>query len=317
MVNFNEVKFIFFHIPKCGGTSFREILFVYFKKIYKRRREIYLSRLFKNFNLVGDFNKINNHLIKYKLNNIKVILSHCKVKDFPALMNDKVFKFTIIRNPIDRLISHYYFFDIYKYRKNLLDHTEKFIRFYSKLYGNLMTNYLNLLDKNKKLDFDKLKYFLKNFHVLILEDYDLNNLNKELNRFFRCNNILKLKYINKNNKKNLKVIVNLYKKYLDRFPDKKSLVNYNKFLKKNSIDDLIDDIKNSEEYKIISLIDPKDRKFNIEEIYEESEKNNKEFIDMITPYFKNDIAFYNIVKEYKETNIENDSDIDNIIKKYI
>ena len=38
---------------------------------------------------------------------------------------------------------------------------------------------------------------------------------------------------------------------------------------------------------------------------------------MITPYFKNDIAFYNIVKEYKETNIKNDLYIDNINKKYI
>ena len=46
-----------------------------------------------------------------------------------------------------------------------------------------MSNYLNLLDENKNLDFDKLKYFLINFHVLILEDFNLNNLNKELNRF--------------------------------------------------------------------------------------------------------------------------------------
>ena len=316
MQKFSEVKFIFFHIPKCGGSSFREILFEYFLKIYKRRRKIYLSRLFENINLVGDLNKINNHLIKYRLNNVKVILSHCEVKDFPDLINDKVFKFTIIRNPIDRFISHYYFFDIYKHGKNLLDHTDKFIRFYSKCYGNFMTNYLDL-NINKKLDFDKMKYFLKNFHVLILEDFELTNLNKELNRFFRCNNKLELKYINKNEKKKLKVIVNLYKKYLDRFPDLESLKNYFNFLKKNSIDDLIDDIKNSEEYKIKSLIDPKDRKFNIEEIYEESEKNNQEFIDMITPYFKNDIAFYNIVKEYKETNIKNDLYIDNIIKKYI
>jgi len=68
----SEVKYLYFPINKCGNTSF--------KKIFEKYNHIVIP----NLNLDNDENK-NLHLLK---------------KNF-----DKFFKFTLIKHPLNRLIS--------------------------------------------------------------------------------------------------------------------------------------------------------------------------------------------------------------------
>jgi hypothetical protein len=106
-------SFIFTHIPKCGGSSFR---------FYLNRCAISSGIKEENIHIPG-CNGISNNknldqlneieLIELRKRKIKVLADHSYFM-WPDKINvllDNPFRFTILREPIDRFISHYNFFN--------------------------------------------------------------------------------------------------------------------------------------------------------------------------------------------------------------
>ena len=98
--------FCFFHIEKCMGTSLRRMLYDYFKNIYDEET-IYIPE-----NKIITQNLLHSSdLILFNDKNFNVILCHCAynkigVTDFSR----NCFSITCIREPLERFLSHYYYF---------------------------------------------------------------------------------------------------------------------------------------------------------------------------------------------------------------
>lgn len=196
-----SIEFIFYHIEKCGGTSARFGLYNYFNNIYDKK-QLYESSITTNG--CFEFNKKNIDLIKndtlFDFNNIKVILGHTRIYDIPSLFITTPLKITIIRNPIDRIISHYYSFDKSTYNCEMIDMPSNIFKKYCIAHGRHMCKVLDCIEKNNYFNVKKLKYIIKNFtYILILEyiNEDIKHLNKILNNYYKCNYILNIHHLNK------------------------------------------------------------------------------------------------------------------------
>jgi len=163
-------KFIYIHIPKTGGTTFRKMVIdrLYGVKHFREnldRYNINYSSWHRDY-----YNEIIDYTPRYRRKNrlfqFNVISGHFRASkylflDYPII--------TWLRNPTDRLISHYYnwlnkynnikhYDDVnklvwYEYFKNGMDIVE-----FSKAFGNHMSFFFNI-------DFDKFKF------IGILEKY--------------------------------------------------------------------------------------------------------------------------------------------------
>lgn len=175
---------VFYHIEKCMGSSIEECLYEYFTNIYDEKK-IYIP--FKN-----DF-KHYNILEKefFEKNHFSIILSHIsydeKISDFKNHLS-----ITCVRNPIKRLISHYYYFDYNNYNcemhKLSIDELKKYVS--NRKKAMLMRLSGNSFDINKALE------NLKKFNcILIFENIekDIKLLEDYLNNKFNCDFKLNLK----------------------------------------------------------------------------------------------------------------------------
>ena len=153
-----NIQFIFYHIEKCGGTSVRYWCFNYFSKLYSHSLffmpEMYLdfdsnisSVYYIDPNINFDYIYFKDIINICDYNDLKVILSHIRYYIFP--FPQVPLKFTIIRNPIERLISHYYFFDYTIYGKDLCDLDSSDFHDYCYRFGSYMCNLFDLLDDNQ------------------------------------------------------------------------------------------------------------------------------------------------------------------------
>ena len=105
-INKNVIQHI--HLPKCGGTTIDHIFQKYslidptvkFFRFKQNRRELEIKNLNKNF----------------EKNNIFFVSGHIQENFLKDLQTNNIFKFSIIRNPIERFFSHYKF---YLYKKNI------------------------------------------------------------------------------------------------------------------------------------------------------------------------------------------------------
>lgn len=145
----NYDSFIFTHIPKCGGTSFRQLINESALSSGVNESQIYVPGFNgldndKNLDQLSDKEKE-----KFKSSEYKVIAAHSKYnlhKDIPFGSKDPLY-FTILRDPIKRFISHYHFF-YYKLGYDDLKGVQigelkmdKLI-FLLKRLSNIQTNYL-------------------------------------------------------------------------------------------------------------------------------------------------------------------------------
>jgi hypothetical protein len=210
-------EFIFYHIEKCSGSSLRNILYEYFKQIYPKNK-IFIPEHSGNIKV----NYLPHQIEEIKKNprfdfpNIKVILSHIRISNFPNLDKTCKYKFTCVREPVSRLISHYYFFNYPKNKIEFIDLNNKDFEDFVMSCGNHISNCLGITNNN---DINEIDEQIKKFdYILTFEniDNDLIVFNKSLNKIFKRNFSLHNEKINVSKKKNIKdhnKLKTLLKKY--------------------------------------------------------------------------------------------------------
>jgi len=176
---------VFYHIEKCMGSAIEKLLYEYFINLYTDE-QIYIpyKNNFKHFCLE------QKHF--FEQNNFKAILSHISFNQ--ANLTDVFCKSALsivcVRNPIYRIMSHYYYFDYKNYNKPLYMFNNNEIKSYLnsrktvlfRLSGN--TNDLEIAKENlnkincilimEKFD-DEIKIFENYLNNKFKVNYTINN----------------------------------------------------------------------------------------------------------------------------------------------
>lgn len=173
----------FFHIEKCMGSSMRLLLKNYFLNIFDEEN-IHETESLENDLLIYDENKINN---------IKVLLGHISFnkEKITDIFSKKCISITVVRNPLTRIISHYYAFNKDEYGKLFYELSNKEILDFLivKNIANTMIWRLSGTKENLEDSLDNLKYIN---YILILENIqdDLRLLNEKFNIKYNINFIM-------------------------------------------------------------------------------------------------------------------------------
>ena len=105
-------SFVFTHIPKCGGSSFRKLIYQSAINSKISEDQIYIpgeGKVKHDANL----NQLDTEqLSALQKQKVKILADHTKFlpETYKALGMQNPFVFTIFRNPKQRFISHYNFF---------------------------------------------------------------------------------------------------------------------------------------------------------------------------------------------------------------
>ena len=183
----------FYHIEKSAGSSFRKLLLNYILHKYNIKGP-------QVYHIENDLEFLNNHI--YLLDKYKFILHHVSYSNY--LFNNTKFNITILRKPVERVISHFHYFDseTLKY-KNLLEYKNadfNGFKNYCLFTGNLQClkfsgEFIQILntEKDYKSYFTKIlnSNLIKNvMHnllqfnaVLIFEKLNLHKLNEVFNDY--------------------------------------------------------------------------------------------------------------------------------------
>ena len=196
---FIKTNTLFIHIPKCGGSSIEKFMLSQGEKLGLYNSQHWTKSIF-----------INGHT-----------LQHCTYKEIEQIniINKKTKIFTIIRNPIDRTISEYFYIKIYGSERVGLNP-----------FNKTFDEFLNLfLNKQNTVLFDN--HNISNFDFLVNKEGKINEQIK-IFKFFETEKIeqfLGLKGLSnyhelKTNKNNFQLteeqkvkIVNYFQKDFDYF----------------------------------------------------------------------------------------------------
>lgn len=214
----NKRTYIFHHLPRCGGTSLRSSLSAS-KRVFNDYRlgwgKVYpfkypLARFDENDCLSGHFELEGCHLFQR----------------YPKIFDNRRFiLFTFIRDPLDLIISYYY------YRLKMEKNVDKDIRNHLFMHKNYLAKVLNVTFQNYKTILDRYDF------IGIFEEYDESLL--RLSTLLGNKNLIK-KNINKAKKNELlnsitpediikfkkqnELDFTIYKYCLERFNNKKRLI---------------------------------------------------------------------------------------------
>jgi len=125
-------SFVYTHIPKCAGSSFRQLIFQSAIDSGIQEDHIYIPETLgipNNANL----NQLNEKALEaVKRKELTILADHSKFNVHRRLKLNMTapFYYTLIREPVQRFISHYNYF------------------YYDKGYGNLKGVHLNELEKD-------------------------------------------------------------------------------------------------------------------------------------------------------------------------
>ena len=196
-----NIELIFFHIEKCGGTSIRAMLNKYFMNIFNAN-QIFIPESANDLTLNYLPECLDKIKEMYVFDNIKIILSHIRYNDLIFKNTIKPLLFTVLRDPIDRVISHYYFFD-YNTNNNchMIDLNDIEFTNYCNYYGSHMSLCLGILNKDGTIDEHLCNQCIKEFaYIALLEtlDNDIKHINKLLNNKYNCNFTIDILNENKN-----------------------------------------------------------------------------------------------------------------------
>ncbi len=180
-------SFIFTHIPKCGGTSFRKYINDAALASGINKEEIYIP----GFNGLGNNKNIINlpkaEISQIRQKPIKILANHAyfNVHKEYELNIQNPFYYTILREPVARFVSHYNFF----YYKNgyddckgisLNDLPEEKLLKLLQLLSNIQVKYLSNIKHIKIVGYDNMLKLAK-YNLLyeypafaILEDMELS-----------------------------------------------------------------------------------------------------------------------------------------------
>ena len=186
-----KYKTIFVHIPKNAGTSI--------ETFFKTDTHAWDERLFNRHDTIHDIKSKLEINDEFRINN--------KYNDYK--------KFAVVRNPYDRMVSWYFFYNI----KNLTRHAK------DTSFHNFIKNPLafNLFEETKRLYNPQHVWVDDTVTILKYE-----NLEKDLNKFFnkkinlpRSNKTKHKHYLKYYNKESLDIVYNKYEKDFEKFNYKK------------------------------------------------------------------------------------------------
>ena len=154
-------SFVFTHIPKCGGTSFREYVWQCAEASGLTSDDVYIPGIngIRNNKNIPELSK--EELSVFRSMNPRVIACHCKfdVATDYELNLDNIFYYTILRDPIKRFISHYNFFYFHLGYNNckgvrLNDLPEETLDFLVKSLANIQVSFLSNVKHPKVVGFE-------------------------------------------------------------------------------------------------------------------------------------------------------------------
>lgn len=170
----NSINFL--HIPKCGGSTITNII----RKEYTRE----VNRV-DGYNVFGSINENvekARRVCNKNIDNILYIIGHYRYYDFEELVNSKsIFSTIILRNPVDRVISHFYYLKQNEDLKlndmvtgmSFKEYLEHDYHGLVDTYNNFMTGFLS-----KQYDIYEAIHNLRQFNMVgILKDMDLFHKN--------------------------------------------------------------------------------------------------------------------------------------------
>jgi hypothetical protein len=181
---------VFYHIEKCAGTSLERMFYNYFINIYSDD-EIYIpvKNNWKHYNL--------EQKLFFEENKFKVILSHISFNDKISIFGNHL-SITCVRDPIDRIISHYYYFDYNNYKIPLHcftnDELNKYFYKSAAILMRISGGSLNIHDAINNL---------KKINIILIFEKlpdDIKKLNNVLNNHYNIDSILNLENINVSSK---------------------------------------------------------------------------------------------------------------------
>jgi hypothetical protein len=105
-------SFIFSHIPKCGGTSFREFIYNSAKSSDIPSDDLYIPG-YNGLNVNKNLTQLSHReLLSFSNGSYRVVAMHVPygIHRSYSAMGERPLYFTLFRDPLERFLSHYYFF---------------------------------------------------------------------------------------------------------------------------------------------------------------------------------------------------------------